>query len=211
VNRTLFALILIAISYFQTSAEVIEEVLAVIGDSPILASDVALAMSVELVPKEPGEATVDYRERILGALVRLELQFQDLEASASLHRLVIDDQLHFSRLRERCVEGDRLRGDLVELGLRPGDIEALAYRVAAVSAYVDQRLRPRITVTYSEIESTYLEEVAEPIRAQGAEPPALITVRDQLVELVTERKLNAEIERWLGQARERQEVTRFGR
>jgi len=41
--------------------------------------------------------------------------------------------------------------------------------------------------------------------------PPLEAVRDRLFQLLVERKLNDEIERWLARAIERQEILRFSR
>ena len=49
------------------------------------------------------------------------------------------------------------------------------------------------------------------IEKAGAVAPPLAEVREQIYELLIERKLNEEIERWLARARERQEVLRFNR
>lgn len=210
-QRHFFTLILLIVSHFCIANEVVEEVLAVVEDTPILASDLALAAAAEIIPQEANERPEKYDERVLDALVRLELQYQDLEASASLLRLEIDAEPLLRRMTDRCTDGTTLRPDLRKRGLRESDIENLAHRMAAVAAYVDQRLTPRISVSFQELETAYREIIVEPMEVQGQEPPPLVSVRDRLAEVVTQRKLNAEIERWLQQARERLEVTRFRR
>ncbi|MCP4895768.1 MAG: hypothetical protein GY906_02240 [bacterium] len=205
------ALILIALSHFGASAATIEEVLAVVGDTPILVSDLALAAAVEIVPRDDQEVDATFHERVLDSLIRLELQYQDLEASASLDRLEIESEPLARTMYTRCATDGSLHSELQELGLLSSDVESLAHRVAAVTAYVDQRLLPRISVSFQELESAYRELIQDPITAVGEEPPPLVSVRERLADVVTERKLNAEIERWLEQARERLEVTRFRR
>ncbi len=104
---------------------------------------------------------------------------------------------------------EKLRKTLSEHGLEWEDVEALALRVAAVHSWVERHLRPRITVTVRDVEQAYQRVIVEPMRKAGTEPPSLAHVNEDLRRLVSEEKLNAEIERWLDQCRERHRVTRF--
>ena len=94
-------------------------------------------------------------------------------------------------------------------GLEWEDLESLALRVAAVQIWVTRHLRPRVTVTTGDVEEAYVRVIVEPMQRAGATPPSLAHVNEDLRRLVAEEKLNAEIERWLDQCRERHRVTRF--
>ena len=71
-----------AVSHFgvaaETEWETVEEVLAVVGTTPILLSDLELAALVRLVDAEPEEAANTYRSRLLDARIRLEIEFRDI-------------------------------------------------------------------------------------------------------------------------------------
>jgi hypothetical protein len=101
--------------------------------------------------------------------------------------------------------------DLEARGLSPADLDELALRMAAVDAFVQQRLRTRIAVSMEEIEAAYQRLLVDEIAAGDGALPPLAEVREQLTTVVVERKLNEEIERWLERASARQEVTRFSR
>ena len=165
------ALIFMTVSHFGATAEpewdTVEEVLAVVGSTPILLSDVELAALVRLIDAEPDEPDDAYRSRLLDARIRLEIEFRD--------------------------------------------IDELVLRVAAVDAFVQQRLRPRISVNMDEIEAAYQQLLVDEIATSDETVPPLAVVRDRLFQLLVERKLNDEIERWLARAMERQEVLRFSR
>ena len=83
-------------------------------------------------------------------------------------------------------------------------------RVCAASAYAEQRLRPRISVSLQEIEAAY-RRLAVELESAGESAPPLTAVDEQLHRLVSERKLNEEIERWVERAFAEREVTRFVR
>ena len=204
-----------AISHFGAAAEpqweTVEEVLAVVGSTPILLSDVELATLVRLVDVESDEPEAAYRARLLGARIRLEIEFRDIEDGGLLFRLELDPQRARETLIQRGGGETRLFGEFEERGLQTADLDELVLRVAAVDAFVQQRLRPRISVNMEEIEAAYQQLLVDEIATSDEPVPPLATVREQLYQLLVERKLNDEIERWLERAMERQEVLQFSR
>lgn len=214
-RTAVISLILMAVSHFAAAAEpeweTVEEVLAVVGSTPILLSDVELASLVRLVDIEPIETADTYRSRLLDARIRLEIEFRDIEDSGLLLRLELDPQRARQTLIERGGGETELFDAFEEHGLHEADLDELALRVAAVDGFVQQRLRPRISVNMDEIEAAYQQLLVDEIAASDEPVPPLATVRDQLYQLLVERKLNDEIERWLARAMERQEVLRFNR
>jgi hypothetical protein len=211
VTARVLLLILLIWCHFSAAQRVIEEVLAVVDTTPILLSDVELAELVQLAPPEPGEVRTDYRSRVLDARIHLELQYRDLSDGGTLYRLDLDSDRSLGVMVDRAGGEERLRSRLPDIGLTWADVEQLSVRVAAAIAYTEQRLRPRINVTLEELQAAYQTEVVDRLEEIGQPAPPLPAVRDQLHRLVVERKLNAEIERWLDGTRERHEVTRFVR
>jgi hypothetical protein len=206
------SLILMTVSHFAASAEpqwrTVEEVLAVVGDTPILHSDVELALLLEIVDREPVET---HRSRVLDARIRLEIEFRDLEDGGLLYRLELDT----TKVRESLIAGaggdEALDRNLLARGLVWPDVDELVLRIAAVNAFVDQRLLPRVSVSMEEMEAAYQDLLVKEIAASDEPVPPLATVREHLRQILVARKLNDEIERWLARAGERQEVMRFSR
>jgi hypothetical protein len=202
-------LILLILNHFALRCETVEEVVAVVGKTPILASDLALAELVLLVDREADETPSDHRSRLLDARIRLELQFRDLEESGTLYRLDLDLPDSRSTLLERAGGDQGLTQRLAGHGLTTADLDELSLRIAAANAYIEQRLRPRVSVSLEELQAAYQKLVVEEAEAAGQTTTPLSAVRDQLHQLVVERKLNSEIERWLSSAAERHQITRF--
>jgi hypothetical protein len=206
---------LLAASHFGVAAagrwETVEEVLAVVGSTPILRSDIELASLVRLVDIKVEESRNAYQSRLLDARIRLEIEFRDLEDGGLLLRLQLDLDTARGQLIERGGGELQLDAAFEEKGLQTADLDELVLRVAAVDAYVQQRLRPRISVNMDEIETAYQQLLVDEIAASEEEVPPLALVRDQLHRLLVERKLNEEIERWVERAGERQEIRRFSR
>jgi len=186
---------------------IVDEVVAVVGTAPILASDIDLAALVGITSRDPEESEEEYWTRLLDARIRLELQYRNLESTGALYRLDLEATGVVEDLVARLSSDAGLSSRLELLGLGRTDIEDLGLRLAATTAYVEQRLRQRITLTSTELEEAYqrLIESLPPTEA----PPPLPSVEIRLRQLLVERKLNGEIERWLEEAKARQEVIRF--
>jgi len=184
----------------------VDEVVAAVGVYPILESDLTLSGLVHLIPEGEVDPT-PRRARLLEARVRLEVQYRDLEASGVLYRLDIDRQAVVTDLVERAGGRAALDAALEAHGLSMEDVSELAYRIAAVNAYVRQRLRSRVRVQPDELQKAYEETLALEISARGGTPPPMEQVKDQLQRILVERKLNREIARWIEEAESRQEVT----
>lgn len=203
------ALISLILLYLPVSAETVDEVVAAVGTTPILRSDLRLAELVRLVETAPDEPPADHGARLLEARIRLELQFHDLEASGSLYRLDLDVGPARTALVERAGGEATAAAALAANGLTDADLDELALRIAAVNAYVDQRLRPRVRVGSDELRAAYQELVVGPLAGTGEAPPPFESVQEQIHLVLAERALNAEIERWLAAASEQLDVTRF--
>ncbi len=205
------AVIFLILCHLPANGEIVEEVVAAVGATPILHSDIVLAQLVRLAEPIPGENREAYASRLLDARINLELQFRDLEESGTLYRLEFDVAASRATLTDRAGGEDVLSAQLESLGLTPGDVEELSLRLASATAYIEQRLQPRIRVTPEEIQTTFQDVVVAEMEAAGQPPPPLEEVQDQIRLLLTQRKLNDEIEAWLESAAEQHEVTRFYR
>jgi hypothetical protein len=206
-----FGLILIFLisSYLPIYGETVDEVVAAVGNTPILRSDLALAALVRLVESGTDETDGEPGTRLLESRIRLELQFRDLESSGTLYRLDLDVSGVQASLVARAGGDDALAPALAEHGLTEADVDELALRLAAVTAYVEQRLRPRIRVTSEDVKAAYQDLIVAPALDAGEQPPPLESVQDRIHRLLVERSLNDEIEQWLESAAEQNEVTRF--
>ncbi len=190
------------------AGEPVEEVLAVVSGIPILKSDIELAAAVVLLEKTEDELEAAYHRRLLETRVNLELQLRDIEDSGALYRIEVDVGPSLEQLSLRLGGAAEVASRLKPLGLTASDLEELALRLAATNAYVEQRLRPSVTVSTEELKATYERLFAD---LPAADRPAPETVRDQIQGLLVQRKLNAKIESWLEQARQRHEIVRFDR
>lgn len=202
-------MISLILCHLTAATEIVDEVVAAVGSAPLLRSDLRLAELVRLEAPAPGESPEGFGARLLETRIRLELQFRDLEDSGTLYRLDLELDPTRAALVERAGGEAAAASALAANGLTAADLDELALRIAAVTAFIEQRLRPRVRVGADELQAAYQELVVGPMAEAGELPPPLESVHAQLHLLLAERALNDEIERWLASAAEQSDVTRF--
>ena len=108
VKRGVCALILLICSHLALAQELVrqpvEEVVAVVDRTPLLASDIDLAELLVLVERPFAADDAGYRSALLDARIQLEVQFRDLETSGVLSRLDLDAGLRRCRVAQRTLD-----------------------------------------------------------------------------------------------------------
>lgn len=189
----------------------IERVLALVGSTPVLASDAELAELAGLVPREKGEDDDAYRRAVVDALIALELRWQDLTSAGLRSRVQADLKAAWEVVEKRAGGADALRARLVAVGLGEPELRALVERAAVVQAYAVNRFAPFVRPTDDEVETLYRRELVPELERSGQPVPRLDEVRASIEALVRERKLNAEVERWTAELAARTQVQRYVR
>lgn len=179
--------------------ELVDAIVAVVDNAPILVSDLELARLVHLAPSD----------EVLTARVALELQYQDLVVSGALYRLELDVAARRAELKAALGLPARELSPLQGTGLTEDDLEQLAIRLAARDAFVEQRLRPRVRVTLDDLRTAYRDEVVPSVENANVPVPELETVAGQLREVLVERRLTEQVEQWMAEIRARHEVVRY--
>lgn len=171
----LLALLLLAAA---ASAEVIERVLAVVDETPVLLSEtVALQRLKPLGREEALQALID-EILMLGEASRLR------EAAASRE----EEQRAYESLLAKLEAG----------AARPDEdaLRRIARRQTVILKYVELRFRPQIRVDDEELSSAYQEEY-------GGRPdaPPLEAIARELSARLTSRALDRRIESWVAELR----------
>jgi hypothetical protein len=187
----------------------VERVLALVGNTPVLASDAELAELAQLVPREAGESDESYRRAVVDALIALELRWQDLASAGMTTRVQADVDGAWAAVTKRAGGEDTLRARLTASGLGEAELRTLVGRAAVVQAYALNRFAPFARPTADEVETLYRQEVVQSLERDGQPVPPLDEVRASLEAILRERKLDAEVERWTGELAARTQVLRY--
>lgn len=189
----------------------VERVLALVGSTPVLASDAELAELAGLVPREPDESDDAYRRAVVDALIALELRWQDLTAAGLRSRVQVDLEGAWEVVEKRAGGEEALRARLAAIGLGDDELRGLVERAVVVQAYALNRFAPFVRPTDDEIDAFYRRELVPSLEREGKPVPPLDEVRGSIERIVRERKLSAEVERWTAELAARAQVQHYVR
>jgi hypothetical protein len=101
---------------------------------------------------------------------------------------------------------------LANEGITRGEVTAWIRRGLALQTYARERLLPTVKITDADLKAFYEGPFREEAKRKGLETlPPLPTVIDEVRELVRERRLNEEIERWTEKLRSETRVLIYRR
>lgn len=186
--------------------ELVDRVVALVDEDPILLSDLERALALGYVPFVPADAEAVRRRRALDALIEWRLRLHEI-ARFGFEQAPLDEvERQLERLRARWPSDAAWRAELERLGLEEAQVRQILARQLAVLEYVEQRLGPRVFVNAEEIQQHYEQDVVPRLRERGDPVPSIEEVREAIRAVLRERKLDAEIERWTGELRREADV-----
>ena len=190
----------------EANRQLVDRVVAIVDEEPILLSDLERAIGLGYVDAEPGESRAALERRALDALVEWRIRLHEI-ARFGFEQAPLDEvERQLERLRARYPTDAAWRAELARLNLDEGKVRQILARQLAVLAYVEQRLGPRVFVGVEEIQRHYDEELAPRLREQGDPVPPIEEVREAIRAVLREQKLNAEIDRWTAELRRAADV-----
>ena len=179
----------------------VDRLVAVVDDDPILWSDIDRVIGLGLVETRAGESREELERRVLDGLIDQRLRLHEIARHnfAPLPPDEVDRQLE--SLRSRFTGPGELADRLTALGLDEAGLRQLVARQLRVLVYVEQRLGPRVFVRLDDVRTYYDDVLAAEMATRGLDPPPLDEVRDQIHDLLHERQLNREIDAWTEELR----------
>ncbi len=183
---------------------VLDRIAAVVGDDLVLESELRKLAGVGYLPHEAGETDAAYRDRVLAARVVEVLRERQLRKTGGLEPKREEVEARVAALEARVIreQGEPLDAILSRAGATRGELTAFVKRGMALESFVRERLSPGIKTTDAELHAYYEGPFRDEAREKGLSAlPPYEDVSEQIREVVRERKLNAEIERWTEQLR----------
>ncbi len=179
-----------------TETELVDRIVAIVDEDPILRSDMDRAISLGLVRPDEGESEADFERRVLDEIIidRLRTHEVDRFGARDLPLSEVDAQM--DRIRLNFVDEAAFEAALDDLGLSRDDLREILARQLMVFTYVEERLGPRVFVSLDDIQTYYDEVLTVEMRRQGEPVPELAAVREQIRAVVREQRLNRELEAW---------------
>ncbi len=205
----LCTLLLPATAAAQEAAEeaaVIDRILAVVDEDPILQSEVDQIIGLGLVEPQAEEQEELYRARVLKSLIDQRLRFHEIDRFGFSELPIDQVERQFDAFRDRFGTADEFAARLAELGLDETGLKQLVARQIMVVTYLEERLGPRVFVSIDDITAYYDGVLTPEMRAAGQALPPIQEVREQIREVVKQQRLNEEIDRWTEELRQKADI-----
>jgi peptidyl-prolyl cis-trans isomerase SurA len=191
----------------QSSAPVVlDHVVAVVNNRPILASDVEDEIRLSILDSNQameGSLTPQHalEQLISRALVEQQMRRED-EDAAQPDAKEVEARISDLRkqlpacVRRNCESDTGWQAFLTAHDLTPGQVQAyIRYRLE-ILRFIEDRFRPGIRVSPQEIESYYRNKLA-PQYSDAANVPSLTEVSSRIEEILLEEQVNVLFDQWL--------------
>lgn len=193
-------------------AKLVDRVVAVVDEDPILDSDIERSLHLRLLVPLAGETVAEQRRRALDLLVEERLRLHEIDRFGfeGVPLATLDSQVE--QVRSRFPSEEEYRAELARLGLDETSLRQLLARQLSVLEYVEERLGPRVFVSVDDIARYYNDELVPELTKNGtkaADLPTLDAVREEIRAVLRERRLNDEIDRWTAGLRSKADVVDY--
>ena len=183
-------------------AEVLDRVVASIGDVAITQSDVEREYRLERFldgqwpPPPPDSKTLDQaRERLVYQKLLLEEETQDLSHDPTLEKMAAEE---LEGVRKRFPSEQDYQSALQSLHMEEKQILTTLVDQQRILKIVEQRLRPAAAPATTDVESYYREVFTpEYTRTHGQPVPPLTEVEGQIQEILVQKKIDQLLASWL--------------
>ena len=185
----------------ETDAGLHDRVVADVGGIPITLREAVIQASLSrgrLAAVSDGPAIEEALEHLINQTIILE----DLKNYLDMSLETLDIEADERRLSEKS-GGDAALGALLEaLGVGRDELRELLIRRAALREFIRINVKPFVIVTNEDAERYYDEELAPRLVKEAGVAPPFGEVREQVLQIVTETRINQEFKSWLDRHRQ---------
>ena len=218
-------LLLLTLWQLPLPAEIVDRVVAVVGNQMISWSDLLAEADYQafLAGHPPMEPMESARKESLGqeSLGQESLGQESLRQVLSrLIDQVLLEQSHdtfpfsppengeiqerLEEIQKRFPDPEAYRKALAQHKLTEAVLVRRLEREANLMAFVEYRLRPQVSLDLAQVERYYNETLVPELRRQEqTEAPALSEVRESIEEILVQQEISRRLEEWLRELRER--------
>ncbi|MEP7011134.1 MAG: hypothetical protein ABJC13_12490 [Acidobacteriota bacterium] len=190
-------------------AKLLDRVVAVVDEDPILSSDIDRVIGLGLVEPKAGESGDLLRRRVLDQLIEQRLRSHEIDRSGFVEVPVEEIERQTAEIRARFPDEAAFEHQLLNLGMTRATLAQLVARQIAVLIYIDERLGPRVFVSLDDIRDYYATTLTSEAEKRGEKVPPLEDVREDIRAVLREQRLNAELARWSEELRRNSDVESF--
>jgi len=203
----LFLLLLLSTSaaLIAQAQKVVDRVVARVEDEIILQSDVEQLARYQLLVDGKSESEAQILDRLIDQwIVRKEA-----EASRFPPATETDIEREMRRLERSFAKKEDFAAQREKAGFSEEELRQIVTAQAYLSNYLDSRFRPSVQVEEKAIVDFYNDSLIPRAKTRGQEPPSLDAARDLIQEVLIQRGINEQADKWLKESRARLTITKF--
>lgn len=184
----------------------VDRILAVVDEDPILASDVDLVIGLGFVTRGANEDDRALRRRALDGLIEQRLRFQQVDryGFTELPADAIDSR--FAEIVASLGGPEAMRERLAALQLTEAALRQMVAQQLLVLTYVEERLGARVFVGLDEIKAYYDAILVPELGRSGQPVPPIEEVRERIRGVLKEQRLNQELASWTEELRREADI-----
>jgi hypothetical protein len=189
----------------------LDRILVSIGDQATTQSDVQREYGIELLLEGKTPAEIPDPETLQQTCERLVnqrlLALESSTGEAVPEALKAAGLQDLEEVRKRFANPEAFQSALETLGINEQELLGRLIEQRQILQAIDQRLRPAAAPEAAEIESYYRETfVPEYLQKNKGPAPSLEEVKDQIQEVVVQKKIDQLLAQWLAELKSRRQV-----
>ena len=190
------------------TAEIIDKVVAVVGEGVITASEVEEQLRLEaLFNRDPVDLSQEKRGDTLKSLIDRRLVEREVVAKNFSVATADDLAEEFAALERRITRnGVAFDQELDSHGLTRKDVEQFLVRQANFERFVSFRFKTGMQVSAEVVRAYYEESFVPEVQRLRAEAPPLDEIYDELAALVMDERADSMLDVWLKETHARTHV-----
>jgi hypothetical protein len=191
--------------------EVRERISAVVNNSPIFQSDWELALRCEALmdDRAPDSFSEAEKQQVFSRLVDQQLIQQQMKEYPAVPVTDAELQTRLSEIRKQVPQAQTDAGwqQLLDRdGLTQADVLDRVRRQIEILRFLDLRLRPLVRVDFRSVTQYYRDQYLPELRRRGAKDVPIAEVSDKIREILTQQRLDEQIQAWMQSLREGSEI-----
>jgi hypothetical protein len=185
--------------------EVIDRIVARVDDDIILSSDILDLARYQILVD--GKAQSD--SEILDHLIDQYIVRNEAKAAFFPEPSEQDVQHSLERLKRSFSSPEEFAEREKQAGLTDHDVLRIVKSQLYLSNYLDSRFRASINVNDQDIDEYYKTRVVPRAESRGQTPPTLEAATPYIKEVLVQRAINVQADRWLKESRNRLQIQYF--
>ena len=185
--------------------QVVDRIVARVDEDIILQSDVDQLARYQVLVDGKSES----QEQILERLIDQWIVRKEAEASRFPPAADADVERGLQRLMRSFAKKEDFDSQREKAGLTEADVTQIVTSQTYLTNYLDSRFRPTVQVEEQAIKDFYDNALIPRAKARGQEPPSFDNARDVIQEVLIQRGINEQADKWLKESRARLHISKF--